>query len=184
MQSTQGCDSVVQTALTINPTQTHTDTVNIVKGDSTFAGGMWQTQSGIYYDSLTTQFGCDSLVITVLNVFTSINAITTTNNILTVHPNPAQNILEVTVNLARFVGTQTLATQTFGTQTLAPQTFGTQTLEKITFQLIDIHGKVKLTATLTLNQKHLLDISSLASGIYVAQIIYEGRKYEKKVLKE
>ncbi|MBL0052463.1 MAG: hypothetical protein IPP29_13605 [Bacteroidetes bacterium] len=94
LQSTQGCDSVVQTALTINPTQTYTDTVNIVQGDSTFAGGMWQTQSGIYYDSLTTQFGCDSLVITVLNVFTSINAITTTNNILTVRPNPAQNILK------------------------------------------------------------------------------------------
>lgn len=60
---------------------------------------MWQTQSGIYYDLLTTQFGCDSLVITVLNVFTSINAITTTNNILAVRPNPAQNILEVMLNV-------------------------------------------------------------------------------------
>jgi hypothetical protein len=132
LQTTQGCDSVLQTALTINPTQTYTDTVNIVQGDSTFAGGLWQTQSGIYYDSLTTQFGCDSLVITVLNVFTSINAITSPNNILTVRPNPAQNILEVTVNLARFVGTQTLAPQTFGTQTLATK--------EITFQLIDIHS--------------------------------------------
>nr|MBK9653899.1 T9SS type A sorting domain-containing protein [Bacteroidota bacterium] len=33
-------------------------------------------------------------------------------------------------------------------------------------------------------KKQIIDISSLASGIYVAQIIYEGRKYEKKVLKE
>ncbi len=183
LQSMQGCDSVVQTTLTINPTQTYTDTVNIVQGDSTFAGGMWQTQSGIYYDSLTTQFGCDSLVVTVLNVFTSINAITTPNNILTVRPNPAQNILEVTVNLARFVGTQTLAPQTLGTQTLAPQTFGTQSLEKIAFQLIDIHGKVKLTAKLTPNQKHLLDISTLRNGIYLARVEYNGKRYEKKVIK-
>nr|MBK9650937.1 T9SS type A sorting domain-containing protein [Bacteroidota bacterium] len=175
LQSTQGCDSVVQTALTINPAKTYTDTVNIVQGDSTFAGGMWQTQSGIYYDSLTTQFGCDSLVTTVLNVFTSINAITSQNNILTVRPNPAQNILEVTVNLPMFV-----SPQTFGTQTIAPQTLASK---EIIFQLFDIHGKINLTATLTPNQKHLIDISTFENGIYIARAEYKGKRYEKKVIK-
>ncbi|MBL0052464.1 MAG: T9SS type A sorting domain-containing protein [Bacteroidetes bacterium] len=55
--------------------------------------------------------------------------------------------------------------------------------QKITFQLIDIHGKVKLTATLTPNQKQIIDISSLASGIYVARVEYNGKWYEKKLLK-
>ena len=158
LQSIQGCDSVVQTALTINPTQTYTDTVNIVQGDSTFAGGMWQTQSGIYYDSLTTQFGCDSLVITVLNVFTSINAITTPNNILTVRPNPAQNILEVMLNV--------------------------NTTEEIKLQILNIKGQIKLIAKLTPNEKRLLDVSKFESGAYIVRVVYNGKVYEKKVVKE
>nr|MBK9650938.1 T9SS type A sorting domain-containing protein [Bacteroidota bacterium] len=158
LQSTQGCDSVVQTALTINPTQTYTDTVNIVQGDSTFAGGMWQTQSGIYYDSLTTQFGCDSLVTTVLNVFTSINAITSQNNILTVRPNPAQNILELMLNV--------------------------NTTEEIKLQILNIKGQIKLIAKLTPNEKRLLDVSKFESGAYIVRVVYNGKVYEKKVVKE
>jgi hypothetical protein len=156
LQSTQGCDSVVQTALTINPTQTYTDTVNIVQGDSTFAGGLWQTQSGIF--SLTTQFGCDSLVITVLNVFTSINAITSPNNILTVRPNPAQNILEVMLNI--------------------------NTSEEIKLQILNIIGQIKLTAKLAPNEKRLLDVSKFESGAYIVRVVYNGKVYEKKVVKE
>ncbi len=40
----------------------------ICSGDSVFAGGTYQTISGIYYDSLFTNSGCDSIVITDLDV--------------------------------------------------------------------------------------------------------------------
>ncbi|MBK8566450.1 MAG: gliding motility-associated C-terminal domain-containing protein [Saprospiraceae bacterium] len=38
----------------------------LCQGDSVFAANDWQTQTGIYVDSLTTQFGCDSIVTTNL----------------------------------------------------------------------------------------------------------------------
>ncbi|MCF6170627.1 MAG: gliding motility-associated C-terminal domain-containing protein [Bacteroidales bacterium] len=44
-----------------------TDT-SICQGESIFLGGDFQTESGTYYDSLTTVLGCDSILITNLEV--------------------------------------------------------------------------------------------------------------------
>lgn len=37
-------------------------------GDSLYVGGMWQTNAGTYYDTLTKKTGCDSVIITQLNI--------------------------------------------------------------------------------------------------------------------
>ncbi|MBK8848520.1 MAG: T9SS type A sorting domain-containing protein [Bacteroidetes bacterium] len=153
----QLCDTNSFTVIA-HPYQTYTDTVNIIQGDSAFACGAWQTQSGLYYDSLTTQFGCDSLVITVLNVFTSINAISIVDNVFGINPNPAKNMLEVMVLL--------------------------KTQEPITFQLLDISGKLQLSTQLQANVNQSLNIATLASGMYIARIQHQGRRYDRRVVKE
>ncbi len=53
--------------------QTYFNTT-ICSGDSVFAGGIFQTTSGVYYDSLFTNIGCDSVVITNLVVLPPITA--------------------------------------------------------------------------------------------------------------
>jgi hypothetical protein len=42
--------------------------VNICQGDSAFVAGQWQYEEGIYYDSLQTVYGCDSLITHVVFV--------------------------------------------------------------------------------------------------------------------
>jgi len=62
------CDSVVVTNLRLKFPQYVADTVRMCAGDSLFAGGAYQTQSGIYYDTLTASNGCDSIIATCLEV--------------------------------------------------------------------------------------------------------------------
>ncbi|MBW8060740.1 MAG: T9SS type A sorting domain-containing protein [Solirubrobacterales bacterium] len=62
-----GCDSVIATTLTVNPTYNVSSSDTICAGDSVFIGGAWQTTPGIYYDTSTVN-GCDSIIITTLTV--------------------------------------------------------------------------------------------------------------------
>ncbi len=63
-----GCDSILTTMLTVHPAAETNIQIQICEGDSYFAGGDLQTESGIYFDTLTTMNGCDSIVITELSV--------------------------------------------------------------------------------------------------------------------
>ena len=63
-----GCDSIVITlTLTINRIIKNV-TANICQNEFYIAGGGTQTQTGIYYDTLKTSTGCDSVVVTHLTV--------------------------------------------------------------------------------------------------------------------
>jgi gliding motility-associated-like protein len=63
-----GCDSIIITLnLTISRIINNV-TANICQGEFYTAGGMPQIRSGIYYDTLKTAAGCDSVVITNLTV--------------------------------------------------------------------------------------------------------------------
>jgi hypothetical protein len=66
--SSGGCDSIVETRLTVHPVFTTIIHDTICDGDSYFAGGAYQTTTGIYYDNLLSQFNCDSIVETHLVV--------------------------------------------------------------------------------------------------------------------
>ncbi len=66
--SSDGCDSVIVTDLRIKPAHLAERDARICNADSLFAGGNWQSASGIYYDTLANVYGCDSIVRTNLTV--------------------------------------------------------------------------------------------------------------------
>ncbi|PKP44850.1 MAG: hypothetical protein CVT95_10505, partial [Bacteroidetes bacterium HGW-Bacteroidetes-12] len=68
MAASTGCDSILVQQLIVNPNVSTNATATICNGDSILLGGAYQNTSGSYYDTLQTQAGCDSLVITLLNV--------------------------------------------------------------------------------------------------------------------
>lgn len=72
LQTTLGCDSVINTDLTIHPSPVVNVPVTICFGQSYLAEGALQNMAGTYYDTLSTPFGCDSVVITDLMVQTII----------------------------------------------------------------------------------------------------------------
>jgi gliding motility-associated-like protein len=63
-----GCDSIRTLNLTVNPKKFTAISAAICQGQSYFAGGHNQTSPGIYKDTLSTSFGCDSIVTTTLSV--------------------------------------------------------------------------------------------------------------------
>lgn len=63
LQTTFGCDSVLSTFLKIMPVFANpTDTVSICSGESELIFGQLQFIEGMYYDTLQSIFGCDSLL--------------------------------------------------------------------------------------------------------------------------
>ncbi len=69
--SANGCDSIRIINLTVHPKGSAVKNVDICEGQSYFAGGDYQTVSGVYADSMHTVFGCDSIVTTNLTVNTN-----------------------------------------------------------------------------------------------------------------
>ena len=61
-QSSLGCDSIVNTLLTILPTQNLNTNVDICKGDSVVIGSNSYFSDGNYSDTLSNIFGCDSVL--------------------------------------------------------------------------------------------------------------------------
>ncbi|HIA07287.1 MAG TPA: hypothetical protein EYN71_11435 [Flavobacteriales bacterium] len=63
LTSILGCDSVIETTLTIDPVYFISSSVSICQGDSVqLPNGSYATTSGSYTDSLTTGAGCDSVI--------------------------------------------------------------------------------------------------------------------------
>jgi hypothetical protein len=65
------CDSVYITYLVVNPSYYFPITITICQGNKVLIGGKFRTQAGIYYDSLKTSKGCDSIIEVNLLVNTS-----------------------------------------------------------------------------------------------------------------
>lgn len=68
LQTIFGCDSVITTDLTVNPSPVVTVPVSICTGQSYLAQGALQNVAGTYYDTLATNFGCDSVIVTELTI--------------------------------------------------------------------------------------------------------------------
>ncbi len=63
-----GCDSIIITELGIIPvSRTYVD-AEVCEGSGIWLGGGYQTEAGIYYDTFTASTGCDSIIITTLDV--------------------------------------------------------------------------------------------------------------------
>ena len=68
LTNTLGCDSIVNTILTVYPTDYVSNNVDICLGDSLIVGNNIYNIDGIYTDLLTNSDMCDSIVITYLSV--------------------------------------------------------------------------------------------------------------------
>lgn len=68
LSSVTDCDSVVVTNLKVFEHISTAVDVSIHEGESYYAGGAYQTVEGIYYDTLSSVAGCDSVVVTHLEV--------------------------------------------------------------------------------------------------------------------
>ncbi len=66
--TTAGCDSVIITTLTVNPAFNIPVDETICDGDSILLGGAYQFAAGIFNDTLMTDQGCDSIIVTTLTV--------------------------------------------------------------------------------------------------------------------
>jgi len=74
-----GCDSIVHLDLVVRPAFTKVDEAEMCKGDTLFVGDLFHTTTGIYFDTLQTIYGCDSVVISDLTVIDSFLDVTTVN---------------------------------------------------------------------------------------------------------
>jgi hypothetical protein len=61
-------DTTVPFRLYIDPSYEMEILITICNNDSVFAGGQWQSLPGIFYDTLSSRYGCDSITITNLFV--------------------------------------------------------------------------------------------------------------------
>ena len=68
-----GCSNTDAVDVTVNPIYYNLLNITTCSGDSVYAGGNYQTTSGIYVDSLQSTDGCDSIVETTLTVSSQIN---------------------------------------------------------------------------------------------------------------
>jgi hypothetical protein len=80
LQANNGEDSVIVTFLTVNTTYNYTIFDTICNGQNYTVASSIYTQSGIYFDTLSTILtGCDSVQTTNLNVLSSSNSVLTEN---------------------------------------------------------------------------------------------------------
>ena len=70
LQTTAGCDSIVQITLLGSPNSSVTiyDSLPLCQGNSAYLGGKYQSTSGLYTDYDHTTTGCDSTIITYLEI--------------------------------------------------------------------------------------------------------------------
>ena len=69
LQTVSGCDSVYTLTLTVNPTYSFSETMTLCSDETPYSWhGQSLTTSGVYYDSLQTQNGCDSVYALTLTV--------------------------------------------------------------------------------------------------------------------
>lgn len=61
LQSVTGCDSIYSTVLTVRPNYYLEDTLSICEGDSLLIGNSFHSIPGIYIDTLSSIYGCDSV---------------------------------------------------------------------------------------------------------------------------
>lgn len=68
--SIHGCDSIVETELKVYRVQNTQQSISICEGDSIYLEGAYQKTSGVYHDSFLSSGGCDSSIVTELEVYT------------------------------------------------------------------------------------------------------------------
>ena len=112
-----GCDSIIITNLFVNQLSQVVIDTSICHGESYVAGGMAQTAPGTYYDTLTNDAGCDSIVVTNLQFDVCSSFELSPVEDIKIYPVPTTGILHIqadhliSVKLYTLSGTLILNTQ-------------------------------------------------------------------------
>lgn len=75
LTASNGCDSIITLNLTVHPSVIFDLQAEICEGESLMVGDSVYTESGFYLNLLTTQLGCDSLILTELVVNPNVSSV-------------------------------------------------------------------------------------------------------------
>jgi len=145
--------------ITVNPVFSSTNVVEINDGQSYIINGHTYIVTGIYFDTLFTVHGCDSVVITNLTVLTNIVTTSQIGEIPVIYPNPVNDILTIDISTSLNVTTKT----------------------KI--EIVDLQGRIIKTVYL-INNKTTVDVKELIGGIYTLRIYTDKGIVLKKLVKQ
>ena len=150
LQTVFGCDSIFKLILTVNPTYFVSDTATISYGNSYNFHGKLLTEQGIYYDTLQSIHGCDSIIaLTLMVTDVGIKQWTMDNVQFIIYPNPTNGKLRIE-NYELSMGE---------------------------IEIYDVVGRV--VETLHAASLPVIDISHLENGIYFLKINYKILKIIK-----
>ena len=112
VSTVNGCDSIVETDLTVNPAAQSNDAITICNGDSVLVNGNYLSTAGSYIDTLQTPSGCDSIVTTVISVTVIDPSVTVSSPDLTANYAFAQSYQWINCGSGNNIGTGTSQTYT------------------------------------------------------------------------
>jgi hypothetical protein len=99
LKSHQGCDSIVEITLSYYTIAQGYKDVAICESDSILIGNRWEKEDGIYFDTLTCQHGCDSIIMINLTLYScGTNSFSYKSQFVQVYPNPVEDFLVMELN--------------------------------------------------------------------------------------
>ena len=97
LQTENGCDSLVTLILSVNPNFDTTIEATINAGETYSEFGFNETETGVYTQTLQSEFGCDSTI--TLNLSVNASLLDTENAELSFYPNPTKDEITFSVRL-------------------------------------------------------------------------------------
>lgn len=155
LQNQYGCDSIITLHLSILYADTLHQHFVICPGSSVTVGSNTYTNDGIYTDTFTAANGCDSLVITSVEVLNCSGVYSPGESIISVYPNPAYEQIAVYTNFDS---------------------------PNISISIKDVHGRIVLSDIYLFqeNTPTWIDIKGLSPGVYFIHIHNYVTRFIKK----
>jgi len=157
--------------ITVNPVFSSTNVVEINDGQSYIINGHTYIVTGIYFDTLFTVHGCDSIIITNLTVLTDIFTTSQTGEIPVIYPNPVKEILTIEIVNPKV----TLSEPALSAS--RSEVFNSK------MEIINLQGQVVKILKLT-NLKNTINVKELTCGVYTLRIMTDKGIFVKKLVKE
>ena len=189
-----GCDSIVTLNLTINNSNTGSETVTECDSYTWNTNGQTYTQSGQYTEILSNQSGCDSTVTLDLTINTSSSSTQTETGIdsytwpvnnqtynqsgtyTAVIPNASGCDSTITLELTlQFTGldeNKSSYVAVYPNPTYNSFTLSTKDMINMNYSLVDIHGKVFFTGKIE-SSEEMVNTSKLSNGQY--KLVFENQ---------
>jgi hypothetical protein len=222
----KGCDSIIVTTLIVNPSYITTHTINLCAGDSTLINGNYIKTSGIYYDSLTSATGCDSIVVTTVWV-NVINPLVSQNSYILIAQesgatyqwldcnnsnapisgetqqslianSPGSYAVEITKNTCTVTSACYNVISSLGINSTFKQSVSVypnpaknwftvdlkESYTEIKVSIMTISGQLLNTYIETNNSAIKIPSEQLAAGVYLLEIVADGKKSMSKIIIE